>query len=165
MSYAKFTMLAVLLLCAVAMATGAPQVITAADLKGAQARLGEGKQRFLVLPEKGFTRVVEAPLGRVRVSAWLRFNGKGKAARLVTYTLTVNGVASSLTVDALDSGQPLTCEVVNRGAPLTITLAQGEVPPEAKVELRNLQLKNQEQNEDPEKGPDTEVERLPMHTE
>ena len=154
MRYCTFVGLALLCCGAVAMAAGAPQVITAAEFKGARAQLGAGKPVLLVLPEKGITRRVEVPVGRVRVDAWLRFNGKGTASRLVTYSLTVNDVSTSLTVDALDSGQPLSCEVVNRTGQLSITLVQGTVPPEAKTELRNLQFKMQQQVAGPDDSPD-----------
>ena len=150
----KFIVFALFLFSLATLAAGAPQIITAAEIPGARARLGTRKDVFLILPAKGFMRQVEAPIGRVRVTAWLRFNGKGTASRLVPYMLKVNNVSSSLTVDALDSGQPLTCEVLNANKTLTVTLVMGKALPEAIAELHSLKLKTQQQNEDPEKGPE-----------
>ncbi len=116
-----------------------PTVVTlaAADLKGKKAKLA-GAEHVLVVAD-GLAAKVPAGAGRVRVQAFLRYNGKGEAYRQTPFTLTVGTESAVLTVDALAAGQPLSVDVVNRGAPLNLAIRQGALPPAAITELRRLE--------------------------
>ncbi|MHB9133174.1 MAG: glutamine amidotransferase [Armatimonadota bacterium] len=135
-------------------ATSAPLVITAAELTGEKAHLGSAQQSYLVLGDQPLVIRRELPPGRISVRAWLRYNGKGSAFRMVSYTLAVGDVSGSQTVDAIDSGQTLACELLHKEGGLTITLARGHMPPEAVSELKKLKGNALGNLDDPEKGPD-----------
>jgi hypothetical protein len=129
----------------------APQVITGASLPGPKATLGT-PATLLIVGDRGVSARVTAPAGRVRVTAWLRYNGKGEAYRLVPYGIKAGDASASHTVDALASGVPCSVTVLHRGGELPISITRGALPPEAKSELTRLQTAQQQAVLDPDQA-------------
>ena len=112
-------------------------VIDAARLPGRKATLA-GAPGSLV-DAAGITTRADMKPGRVRVQAFLRFNGKGKAYGPTPFVLTVGDASATVTVDALADGVPLELSVEHRKAALPIAIREGTLPPEAKAERLRLE--------------------------
>lgn len=117
----------------------APATVTllAAKIPGRKAKLA-GSDTVLVVAD-GMKVDVPAKPGRVRVQAFVRFNGKGQAFQMTPFKLIVGDQTVSVTVDALAAGQPLSVTLVNRGAAVPLLIRRGVLPPEAAAEWRRLE--------------------------
>jgi len=132
---------AILVLTPVATGAGA-EAIPVVLPKAQRAHLGDPRKAMPVVGPQGLVARAILPLGRIRARALLAYNGRGKAFRQSTFTLSAGGASASLTVDALGGGAPLEISFVNRKAgPVEIRLSGGELAPEARSELNALLAK------------------------
>jgi uncharacterized repeat protein (TIGR01451 family) len=111
--------------------------LDATRLPGRKAKLADVAKPLIVAD--GVETTATIGRGRVRVQAFLRFNGKGQAYRQTPFVLSAGKGTASLTVDALAAGTPLELSLVHRGGPLSISIREGVLPPEAKTERLRLE--------------------------
>ncbi|MCE9603439.1 MAG: glutamine amidotransferase [Planctomycetia bacterium] len=114
-----------------------PVVIQGEKLPGTKARLKDVPQTFVVATDVAAS--VPLGLGRVRVQAFLRDNGKGTAFRSTPITLSVGDASAKMTVDALSAGAPLSIDLINRADRLAIRVQQGQLSVDAKKEVLKLE--------------------------
>lgn len=117
-------------------------LIPAATLEGPKAHLGDPKTKLLVVSGKGGKATLDLSLGRVRVAAFFRYNGKGSAYRQTVFSLSAGGRSSGATVDAIGTGAPIVLTFINRQTDAaTITVSGGSPTPEGRKELLAIEAK------------------------
>ncbi len=106
---------------------------------GPMGHFGDAKSALPLVSGRGLTATVDLPLGRVRIAAALRYNGKGTAYRQTVFHLTCGEQSAGATVDELASGTPLVLSFVNRTpGRAEIRLSGGTLTPAGQAESNRL---------------------------
>lgn len=128
-----------LLLAVATVASAGDTVIPAAKIAGAKAFLGDPAVPLVMIPEGGLTVPIDLPPGHVRITAKLRFNGKGTAFRETPVWMWVGPQCDAVRVAQAVAGDALVLELATRRpGPAVLHLSAAEMPPAAAKEFNAL---------------------------